>query len=142
MHEYTEYTTKSITRHQRRCQKLGKAGVPKIKSGSKKHDTQQGKGFHQLQCSKWECLSCGVSPLMKRKHFTVVHYDYYALTFNRTKDSSGEGTMQQRACCVLYCAWKTSFFSLSLSVSISRCQQMLYVCVSISFLSFILSLIL
>ena len=31
---------------------------------------------------------------MKRKHFTVEHYDYYALTLNRTKDSSGEGIMQ------------------------------------------------
>ena len=143
MHEYTEYTTKSITRHQRQRQKLGEAGVPKIKSGSKKHDTHWRKGFNQLQCSKWECLSCSVSPLMKRKRFTVEHYGYYVVTFNGAKDSSGEGTMQQRACCVLHSAWKTkTSFPLSLSVSISRCQQMLSVYVSISFLSFILSLIL
>ena len=30
---------------------------------------------------------------MKRKHFTVEHHDYYAVTFNRAKDSSGEGEL-------------------------------------------------
>ena len=31
MHEYNDDTAQSITRHQRRCQKLGEAGVPENK---------------------------------------------------------------------------------------------------------------